>query len=366
MTKHFRNKPSSSATALTVVSETSTELALPIELLKKARGYASKSRSERTLKEYARCWKQFGRWCDQNQRDPLPASTETLVGYITWMAGGQDNGKSIATSTIAQAFAAIKFRHKSKGYLINSDTPELQAVLSGVRREIAKTRGIRRVQALTFDKLQDILNLLDPAKARDARDGALLALACGAALRRSELVGLDWAIQGQGAGFVTSDDKGLTVTLMTSKASQDAAETVAIPRADAPLMCSIVEDWVAKGQIAKGSPLFRTVGNRMSQKVGESRLHARTVPRIVKRRVYEMIKSQNKGKKKITTEEAKALTEMFAGHSMRVGFVTSAAERNMATHKIQQQTRHKTAAMVNIYVREVDKFKNSALKGVGF
>ena len=364
MNKHYRKLETSAA--LVPLREVGTEVALPAELLKRAKGYASKSRSERTLKEYARCWKQFGKWCDRNQRDDLPASTETLVGYITWMAAGQDNGKSVATSTIAQAFAAIKFRHKSKGYLINSDTPELQAVLAGVRREIAKTRGIRRVAALTFDKLQDILNLLNPEKARDARDGAILALGCGAALRRSELVGLDWAEHGQGTGFVTSDDKGLTVTLMTSKASQDAAETVAIPRADAPLMCSIVEDWVKSGQIKKGSPLFRTVGNRMSQKVGETRLDARSVPRIVKRRVYEMIKSQNKGKKKLTTEEARALTEMFAGHSMRVGFVTSAAERNMATHKIQQQTRHKTAAMVNVYVREVDKFKNSALKGVGF
>ena len=44
-------------------------------------------------------------------------------------------------------------------------------------------------------------------------------------MHRSELVGLDWAsLPGTGTGYVTVDERGIVITLMTSKASQEAAE----------------------------------------------------------------------------------------------------------------------------------------------
>jgi hypothetical protein len=50
----------------------------------------------------------------------------------------------------------------------------------------------------------------------DARDAALLVLGWAAALRRSELVGLDWQKLGAGSGYVEILERGLVVTLPTS------------------------------------------------------------------------------------------------------------------------------------------------------
>jgi len=65
--------------------------------------------------------------------------------------------------------------------------------------------------------LRDLIAGLDPASSViDARDAALLVLGWAAALRRSELAGLDWRELGSGTGFVQIVDRGFVVTLPTS------------------------------------------------------------------------------------------------------------------------------------------------------
>ena len=54
----------------------------------------------------------------------------------------------------------------------------------------------------------------------------------------------------------------------------------------------------------------------------------------------------------------------FAGHSLRAGFVTSAAERGQRAKTIMGHTGHKSAAMVGIYTRRVDVFENHPGEGL--
>ena len=136
---------------------------------------------------------------------------------------------------------------------------------------------------------------------------ALLALGWAAALRRSELVSLDWQKLGAGGGFVCIDERGVLVTLMASKASQ---ESVAL---------------------------------------------------IVKSRVKDLVKQRGRSE-----AEADELVELISGHSLRAGYATSAAARNMPAYRIQSHTRHKSAEMVAGYIREADKWSKSGLDGVGF
>jgi integrase len=63
-------------------------------------------------------------------------------------------------------------------------------------------------------------------------------------------------------------------------------------------------------------------------------------------------------------EEATELIRRFSGHSLRAGFVTSAAAVDVPPLRIAQHTRHKSLEMVNRYCREADKYSRSALKGV--
>jgi integrase len=54
----------------------------------------------------------------------------------------------------------------------------------------------------------------------------------------------------------------------------------------------------------------------------------------------------------------------FAGHSLRAGFVTSAAERGARTDRIMDHTGHKNVAMVRVYTRRSDAFVDHAGDGL--
>jgi integrase len=54
----------------------------------------------------------------------------------------------------------------------------------------------------------------------------------------------------------------------------------------------------------------------------------------------------------------------FSRHTLRAGFVTSAAETGASILKIQEVSRHKSVDVLSGYVRRVDLFKDHA--GAGF
>jgi integrase len=54
----------------------------------------------------------------------------------------------------------------------------------------------------------------------------------------------------------------------------------------------------------------------------------------------------------------------FEGHSLRAGFVTSAAERGARTDRIMDHTGHQSAAMVRVYTRRSDAFADHAGEGL--
>lgn len=350
------------STELVVAETGTTELALPSDLIDRARDFAVNARSERTRKEYARCWRQFEAWCSKHHRLALPASIETVVAYVTWLADGGDKGKPLAVSSIEQALAAIKLAQRMGGYPFDTKNAALVTVMKGIRREIAKTRLIRRVKPLMADELRVVLESLNPTVLREARDAAVIGLCWAAALRRSELVGLDFGKLGSGTGFVSIDDKAITITLMTSKGSQDTAQTVVVPRIYAPLSAQAFDTWVALANIEPGTPIFRAViGKGESKRIAATRMCNRTVARIIKQRVKVLAKGR-----KLSKESIKAFVELFSGHSMRVGYVSSARTRRMDRGDVMRHTRHKTERMIEIYDRAVDKAgERSGLNGVG-
>jgi integrase len=67
----------------------------------------------------------------------------------------------------------------------------------------------------------------------------------------------------------------------------------------------------------------------------------------------------------ISQEKAEERASCFSGHSLRAGFATSAAAYGIAGENIARQTRHKSTAMVQRYVRDAELFKNNPLKQMG-
>ena len=82
---------------------------------------------------------------------------------------------------------------------------------------------------------------------------------------------------------------------------------------------------------------------------------------IVKSRVRALLMLRGKSK-----AEFDELVERFSGHSLHAGYMTSGAGLNMPTFRLQQHTRHKSPAMIGVYVREADKWNKNGLDGLGF
>jgi integrase len=342
--------------ALVPLSPDSGEIALPEVLVERAKDYMAESLSPRTREAYGRHWRTFTRWCDRHGRQALPASPETIAAWLTALADGTDTGRPLARASISQALAAVTLAHRNAGHALDRKHRVISMTWSGISRVKAMVEIERQAAPFLAADVRDLLAILNPAKNIGCRNAALLTLGFGAALRRSELVGLDWQQLGTGTGFVRIDERGILITLARSKASQDKAETVVIPRADFLPACEAFEAWAARAQLQPGDAIFRAVNNRQ---IAAERLTAQSVSRIVKRAMGQIARKRGK-----TIEETKALMQRFSGHSLRAGFVTSAAAVDVPPLRIAQHTRHRSLEMVNRYCREADKYSRSALKGV--
>jgi integrase len=97
----------------------------------------------------------------------------------------------------------------------------------------------------------------------------------------------------------------------------------------------------AAAEIEEG-PLIRSL--RKGGVVLDDRLSGEAVSALIKRHV-----------RMIGLDPAK-----FSGHSLRAGFVTSAARASIATHLIRQQTGHASGVTMSRYIREGNLFRGNA------
>jgi integrase len=172
---------------------------------------------------------------------------------------------------------------------------------------------------------------------RDVRDRALLLIGFAGAFRRSELVALDKSDIGRVR-------EGIIINLRRSKTDQTSkGRRVAIPRGRT-CWCpvSAIDAWFERSGVDDGA-VFRAI-NRHGM-TGHGRLSAEAVSLIIKQRVAA------------TGLDPAA----YSGHSLRAGFVTSAAQAGVPTWKIRQQTGHASDTMLQRYIREGELFvKNAA------
>jgi integrase len=236
-------------------------------------------------------------------------------------------------STVARRVVGIGRAHVAYGFADPSKDPLVRAVLRGVRRELGTAQ--RRAAPLLRDDLLAVLERL-PADLRGVRDRALLLLGFAGGLRRSEIVQLDV----EDLKFVPD---GLTVRLRHSKTDQEGAgRMIAVPYGrTAACPVGAVRRWLDASGTQAG-PVFRRISRRGVVSAG--RLSDQVVSRVVKQQVASLGKSP----------------DAYSGHSLRAGFVTSAAQAGAGFLMIQQQTGHRSVAMLNRYVRVADLFDGNA------
>jgi len=148
------------------------------------------------------------------------------------------------------------------GHVLDRKAPEISETLKGMARSKAKQEVQRKAKPLMRDDLRELSQTLAAAgRPADIRDAALLVLGWAGALRRAELVGLDWLKQGDGKGWVAIEDRGIVITLPTSKGSQASSETIVIPCPDMPTACDALARWSLRAGLRPGEPVFRPITN---------------------------------------------------------------------------------------------------------
>lgn len=345
------------STSLSIIEQPAgQDLALPEHIAASARGYIKESRAENTRRAYKVAWRLFSTWCAANGRTALPATPETVAGWIVALADGADGGEPRSRATISLYLSAVVTAQRTAGHVFDRSNAVLVETWRGISRTKAMEGVERQAAPLLGKDLQKLLEGLGD-RAIDVRDAAVLSLGWAAALRRSELVGLDWQEMGEGIGYLRIDERGAMATLATSKALQDDAASVIIPAADMPTCIARIRAWVELAGIQQGQPVFRSIdkGGRISSK----RLGDGSVSSIVKRRVMAYVLEKGKSK-----AEAEELAALFSGHSMRAGFATTAADLPLA--QLAKHTRHKSLEVLMGYIRESEAWNRSALKSVGF
>ncbi len=312
-----------------------TQLARDVE---SAKHYGRAARSPRTRLEYARDWAQFTRYCERVCLVSFPAEPQTVAAYLASLAG------KLKATTIQRRAAAIAFQHRQNGLAPPTAHPLVADVLAGITRE----HGIapRRKAALTVELLREALAVIDDGTLRGIRNRAILLLGFAAALRRSEIVALN-------VEDLEFDERGLTLYIRRSKTDQDGQGAgIAIPLAPEACICAVVavRQWLAHAQIEAdlAGPLFRSFalprGRNAPLVLQARRLPAGDVARIVQKAVV-----------------IAGLEGDFAAHSLRAGFITSAAVRGVAEVNIQRVSRHKSTEVLRAYVRHATRFDEAPL-----
>ena len=295
-----------------------------------AQRYAKKSRSEATWRAYRNDWRQFEAWCGRVRLASLPAEPDTVAMFVAQQA---DSG--LNPSTLTRRLAAIRLVHLGAGHTSPHNALKVTEVMRGIRRNWGQPP--QKKAAAVDEDIKRMADAVEPETAKGLRDRALLLFGFAGAFRRSELVGLNtWDLE--------SRDEGMKVTIAQSKTDQEAqGQTIAILKQTGSSYCPItaLNDWMTVSGIERGA-LFRRMFR--GDKVGEQRLTAQSVALVIKDLAY-----------RVGLNPAD-----YAGHSLRSGFLTSAARNRASIFKMADQSRHKSLEVLRAYVRTEDLFDENA------
>ena len=309
----------------------SAPLALAAEEIATARAYVDASRAASTRKAYAADWNRFELWSRDRAAAALPAEPALVAVYLSALAA-----RGQAPPSIARALAAIAYAHRRAGKVAPHRAEGGMVIgdmLAGIRR--SRIGGPDRKAAADADVVMQLLWSIEGSSLAAQRDRALIAFGMALAARRSELVALDVA-------DLAWEAKGLRVIIRRSKTDQEAeGEVVAVPEGRRLTPLTHLRAWLDAAKITEG-PVFRPLwkGNRTR----DARLSDHAVARIVQARALA----------------AGLDPERYAGHSLRAGFVTSAARAGADVWKIQQVSRHKSMQVLSGYVRDARLFDDHA------
>ncbi len=305
------------------------------EQVQAARDYVDASRAASTRAKYLQHWAAFGTWCCEQGHRALPADPAVVAIHLSGLATA-----GLAPQTLALRVAAIGHAHRQAGealpHKIRGGTVILD-ILAGARRRWGRPPD--RKAAADGDVIWSMLHAIKSDTLKAVRDRALLSFGMVSCMRRSEITALD-------VPDIVRTPEGLRVTIRRSKGDQEGAGAIiAIPAGRRLMPVQHLETWLERAAVTEG-PLFRRL-SQCGTRVLADRMSDRSVAEIVKARA----------------KAAGLDPAAFAGHSLRAGFLTSAAQAGATIWKMQEQSRHKSLNVLSGYVRSAKLFEDHAGRG---
>ena len=302
------------------MSELITDVkSLEIETLKNLKN----SKANNTLRAYQSDYRDFSLFCSKNGLSSMPTQPKIIALYITHLS------KFSKFSTLKRRIASISVIHKLKGHYLDTKHPIIMENLHGIKRTLGSRQKAKK--PLLINSLKKIIKAIDQEKKERDRDRALILIGFAGGFRRSELV----SILKEDVELV---DEGVKILIKKSKTDQSGEGSIkAIPYFQNQEFCPVIA-------LKKYMTLKKFNSN--SEKI--FKLSDKSVALIIKK--YAQIAGLDPTK--------------YAGHSLRSGFATTAAEFGAEERNIMTMTGHKTTQMVRRYIQEANLFKNNALNKI--
>ena len=284
------------------------------------------SKASNTLRAYQADFRDFSNFCSQNGFNEMPANPKILSLYLTQLSS------TSKYSTLKRRIASIGILHKLKGHYLDTKHPIIVENLMGIKRKFGINQKGKK--PLLINDLKLIINVIDNIKGninKILRDKAILLIGFSGGFRRSELVNIDY----EDLEFV---NEGVKIFIKRSKTDQSGEGSIkAIPYFDNEIYCPVktLKNWLNEEKIKTGK-IFN--------------VSDKTIALIIKK--YSNLAGLDSNK--------------YAGHSLRSGFATSAAEAGAEERSIMNMTGHKSTEMVRRYIKEANLFKNNALNKIKF
>lgn len=289
-------------------------------------GLGRASHAHGTSRGYECDWRVFRRWCKSAGRDHLPATSDTVELYVTWLLV-QLNRK---VSTAARHAATIAYFHRQAGHT-NPVNSAVREVINAVRRRrLERPKGKAAIEP---DALLAAVKTCDPHTNLGSRDRALLVLGFASSLRRSELCALNLA-------DVTFEEKGLAIFVRRSKTDQDGhGRLVGVWAGRRPSTdpVRVLNAWLLRRGSWEG-PLFCRV--QTGDVITKRAITGDAVSDIVKKAVSKTGRNPAE----------------YGAHSLRAGAVTTSAELGRSDQEIMGLSGHASPSVMRMYVRKARLF----------
>ena len=282
------------------------------------------SKYKNTVRVYRSDIADFINFCNRHNLKFLPANPNIVSVYLTNLS------KTSKFSTLKRRLASLSMYHKMKGHYLDIKHPIISENLLGIKR-IKGSYQIGKKPILISD-LKMIIQAINKDKITEfekLKNKCLILIGFSGGFRRSELVSLLI----EDIDFVP---EGVKILIRRSKTDQTGEGFVkGIPYFENQEYCPVLslKKYLRELNLDSGK-VFEICDKSVAIKIKK----------------YAMLAGLDHKK--------------YAGHSLRSGFATSAAEVGAEERNIMAMTGHKSTQMVRRYIKEANLFKNNALNKI--